>query len=358
MISVLSQGSEAIEEQIKEAEKLGLAYSRVDAARVEEANDAWTRMASAIGGVVDRIVIDLAPLIEKLTKDITRLTTGVEDLGGADIQRTPEQQKAIDDATFDSFFSGVLMAAAIDAQNREQARLEQKLHAENVLQPGQKPPPTLEELRENAERERQEKDAQKEADRVSKERADAVKDREEDRIRAVHAREEERNRAAVRLLDSLKTPADKLLDDLNAVREVLVLLPDQATMAKALKSVLDKVAEHPDELEAIGLFDTIMADLEGIGADTTGLWEEFLAKREPLAPPEKTVEDFLPTGVMGSLDINRRMQEAILADALSEGERKMLEKMDDAEVTRKKHLDGLDKIDRSIRESRVPVPVA
>jgi hypothetical protein len=36
----------------------------------------------------------------------------------------------------------------------------------------------------------------------------------------------------------------------------------------------------------------------------------------------------------------------------------MLEKMDDAEVTRKKHLDSLDKIDRAIRDSRIPVPVA
>lgn len=73
-LSLLLQGSDAIREQIAEAERLGLTLSRVDAARLENANDAIQRMRQSLQGVGNVIAIRIAPLIQYIGDRLTAIT--------------------------------------------------------------------------------------------------------------------------------------------------------------------------------------------------------------------------------------------------------------------------------------------
>lgn len=64
LMNTLTQGSDAIREQIDEAQKLGIAYSRVDAAKVEAANDAITRAQEAFRGTFTQAAAAVAPFVE------------------------------------------------------------------------------------------------------------------------------------------------------------------------------------------------------------------------------------------------------------------------------------------------------
>ena len=70
MINVIENGSGALKEQMKEAEKLGLVMSRETAEGVEQANDAITRLTSYITSVFNRAVAELAPTIKEVTDEI------------------------------------------------------------------------------------------------------------------------------------------------------------------------------------------------------------------------------------------------------------------------------------------------
>ena len=61
---------------ISEAEQLGISFSRVDAAKIEEANDAVTRLKAAFTGVANEITIKVAPAIETMADAITRMFKG------------------------------------------------------------------------------------------------------------------------------------------------------------------------------------------------------------------------------------------------------------------------------------------
>lgn len=76
LINVMRGGSAALLEFREEAERLGISVSRVDAAKIEAANDAVTRMRSSFRGLFNTISIELAPVVEALAKGIT------EKLGG------------------------------------------------------------------------------------------------------------------------------------------------------------------------------------------------------------------------------------------------------------------------------------
>ena len=56
---------------IAEAERLGITFSRLDAAKVEAANDAMTRLKASIGGLANIATIRLAPAIEGIADTIT-----------------------------------------------------------------------------------------------------------------------------------------------------------------------------------------------------------------------------------------------------------------------------------------------
>ena len=73
LLNTLALGSEGLAEMKRDAEALGLTFSRFDAAKVEEANDAIQRMRSTFVGIGQDAAIGLAPVIQALS-DITTET--------------------------------------------------------------------------------------------------------------------------------------------------------------------------------------------------------------------------------------------------------------------------------------------
>lgn len=64
LLPLLAEGSSGIEAMIREAAALGLTFSRIDAAKVEEANDAFSRMKAAIAGIGKTLAIAFAPALK------------------------------------------------------------------------------------------------------------------------------------------------------------------------------------------------------------------------------------------------------------------------------------------------------
>ena len=72
MLKVLNQiQKEGLQPTIDNLEKFGIAMSRVDAAQVEAANDAWLKAEEVLGGVANKITIELAPYVEELASKFT-----------------------------------------------------------------------------------------------------------------------------------------------------------------------------------------------------------------------------------------------------------------------------------------------
>jgi hypothetical protein len=63
MLNFLSSGSKGLAEMRVEADKLGITFSRLDARRVEEANDAIDRMKMSFGGLKQELIIGTAPAL-------------------------------------------------------------------------------------------------------------------------------------------------------------------------------------------------------------------------------------------------------------------------------------------------------
>lgn len=81
MLTLFEQGSEGIEQFQKEAEKLGLTFSRLDAAQIWAANDALTRARAVMTGLFRQATIQLAPYIEVLADKFVDVATAGEGLG-------------------------------------------------------------------------------------------------------------------------------------------------------------------------------------------------------------------------------------------------------------------------------------
>lgn len=75
MINVLGAGSKGLRDMADDAQRLGLTFSRLDAAKVEAANDAFARIGLAIKGVSNSLAIELAPWVEWLSNKATALFT-------------------------------------------------------------------------------------------------------------------------------------------------------------------------------------------------------------------------------------------------------------------------------------------
>lgn len=71
MVNLLQQGSAGIESMKARAEELGLAVSRVDAAKVEMANDAITEFWASIKGVARSLAVELAPFVTAIAEQLT-----------------------------------------------------------------------------------------------------------------------------------------------------------------------------------------------------------------------------------------------------------------------------------------------
>lgn len=64
LVNTLKGGSTALNQMTGEANQLGLAISRTDAAKVEMANDAYTRLQGGIQGLWNTLTVQLAPILE------------------------------------------------------------------------------------------------------------------------------------------------------------------------------------------------------------------------------------------------------------------------------------------------------
>lgn len=64
MLNTLNLGAEGIRALEDEARQLGITFDNIQARRIEDANDAITRMRAAIQGVINQLTIQLAPIIE------------------------------------------------------------------------------------------------------------------------------------------------------------------------------------------------------------------------------------------------------------------------------------------------------
>jgi len=71
MINVMAQGSEGIQGLIQEADDLGITFSRIDAAKVELANDAFERASKSTQSFGQALATETAPIIGELSNMFT-----------------------------------------------------------------------------------------------------------------------------------------------------------------------------------------------------------------------------------------------------------------------------------------------
>jgi len=81
LINTLNLGSGGLERMQAEADKLGIAFTRIDAAKVELANDAIVRMKASFTGAFNVLAIQLAPYVLDITDRITAFGTEGEGAG-------------------------------------------------------------------------------------------------------------------------------------------------------------------------------------------------------------------------------------------------------------------------------------
>lgn len=76
LLNLLAGGSEAIRQSAAEAEKLGMMFSRFDAAKVEQANDSITKIQHAVDAISNSLAVSLAPTIQAVADGL--IQTGTE----------------------------------------------------------------------------------------------------------------------------------------------------------------------------------------------------------------------------------------------------------------------------------------
>ena len=81
LMPLILGGSAAMDAASREAERFGLAVSRVDAAKIEAANDAFSKIGKVISGVFNQLAISVAPFIEAFSNAITGAAGDVTRLG-------------------------------------------------------------------------------------------------------------------------------------------------------------------------------------------------------------------------------------------------------------------------------------
>lgn len=79
LVNTLALGEDQLKETTAEAILFGQAISRVDAAKVEAANDAWTRVGFILDGVTKTLAVELAPFIKEVGE---RFVDAAKESGG------------------------------------------------------------------------------------------------------------------------------------------------------------------------------------------------------------------------------------------------------------------------------------
>jgi hypothetical protein len=75
MLPMLEGGSAGIKDMVEEAKRLGIALDDVQGQKIEAANDAITRVKASIAGVINRVLVAMAPVVEKLGAAIVNVMT-------------------------------------------------------------------------------------------------------------------------------------------------------------------------------------------------------------------------------------------------------------------------------------------
>ena len=88
-----------------EAEKLGITFSRLDAAKVEAANDAMTRLNAVLTGVSRTLAIELSPVLEAAIDEFVEMGTEGEGMGDKVVNAFEAMTKSV------LYFSDSLFAA-------------------------------------------------------------------------------------------------------------------------------------------------------------------------------------------------------------------------------------------------------
>jgi len=83
LVEFLRRGSEGLTQFEADAKALGLTISGIDAAQVEAANDAMTRLRAVISGVAQKITVELAPFITAAVNELIEMGNVGEAIGPA-----------------------------------------------------------------------------------------------------------------------------------------------------------------------------------------------------------------------------------------------------------------------------------
>lgn len=81
LLPLMLSGSEGIKQAQEEAAKLGLTFSRVDAYKIEAANDAMSKMGDVVTGIGRSLAIQFAPYITAAADALVGLATSGEGMG-------------------------------------------------------------------------------------------------------------------------------------------------------------------------------------------------------------------------------------------------------------------------------------
>ena len=83
LVNTLDLGSEGLAELAAQADAAGLSISRIEAAKIEEANDAINRAAKVFEGFSSQLAVQFAPVIEDIANKMFSFGTGAVDSAGA-----------------------------------------------------------------------------------------------------------------------------------------------------------------------------------------------------------------------------------------------------------------------------------
>lgn len=90
MLNFLAEGEGAISSYMRQAERLGLTYSREEVAKVEAFNDAWETLTKTIGGITKDFVIDIAPAALEAVKVLQETIEGVRAIRATNAAAKPD----------------------------------------------------------------------------------------------------------------------------------------------------------------------------------------------------------------------------------------------------------------------------
>ena len=80
-LNTLTDLRSKLDEVRAHTEKAGLAFSNIDAAKVEAANDAWGRVKDVLTGIATQVAIKISPIILALSQQFTEAATAGGDMG-------------------------------------------------------------------------------------------------------------------------------------------------------------------------------------------------------------------------------------------------------------------------------------